>query len=246
MCTVAFVPRPESGYVLGHNRDEARARTRGVPPERYTQGGRLVLAPRDPDGGGTWIGVHDGAVSACILNATEIDPHRLPVEPESRGRILVELLHLDGADTIGAHLEGIKVRLGGVRAFHLVVAEPPHEERPARSVRFRWDGSCLTRDDHDGPRLYVSSSLNQTGAEQARDASWRRLLETSPEPDGNTLQKWLASHEPQRGPLSVCMHRPEAKTVSRTLVSVAPGVVEMGYLSGAPCSPEADEIFQRL
>jgi hypothetical protein len=246
MCTVAFVPCAASGYLLGHNRDEARARSRAVPPERHTKGDRRIVAPRDPEGGGTWIGVHDGGVCASILNASEIDQQRLPVRLESRGRILSELLHLDGADSVGTHLDGIQVRLGRIRAFHLVIVEPPREGRPARSVRFRWDGKHLGRDDHDGPRLYVSSSLDQSRAEQTRDASWRRLLDTNPEPDRTTLRRWLASHEPQRGPLSVCMHRPEARTVSRTLVTVAPGGIEMAYLSGAPCSPEADEIIQRM
>ena len=246
MCTEAFVPQPGSGYLLGHNRYEARSRSRGVPPVRYVRQDRVVLAPHDPDGGGTWIGLHDGGVSACMLNATESDPERLPVEPESRGRILSELLHLDGADSIGDHLGDIGARLGGVRAFHLVIAEPPREGCLAPSVRFRWDGKRLARDDHHGPRLYVSSSLDQSGAEQARDASWKRLLDTNPEPDKITLKQWLASHEPQRGPLSVCMHRPEARTVSRTFLTVAPGSVEMAYLSGSPCSPERDEIVQRL
>ena len=246
MCTVAFVPRQRDGYLLGHNRDELRSRSRGIAPERRRRGDRVLLAPRDPDGGGSWIGVHDGGLTVCILNATEEHPERLPAVPESRGRILSELLHFDDADAVGAHLDAIGDRLRDVRAFHLVVAERPRTGRQARSVRFRWDGRHLARDDHEGPWLYVSSSLDQTGAEQMRAASWRKLLDASPEPDGPALRRWLASHEPERGPLSVCMHRPEARTVSRAVIAVGPGVIEMAYLSGSPCAPEADEVVERI
>lgn len=246
MCTVAFVPLPAGGYRLGHNRDERRARSRGLPPRRHTRAGVTFLAPSDPDGGGTWIGVNDSGLTMCLLNASEPRPGRLPPEPPSRGAVLRELLHLEGAGEVEARLEEQRSKLANVRAFHLVVAEPAAPGRPSRSVRFRWDGESLERDDHEGPRLYVSSSLDPTGAERERCHSWHDLLRSHPEPDGATLRAWLCSHEPERGPLSVCMHRPEARTVSRTLVTVAGGEIEMAYLDGSPCTPDGPEITLRL
>jgi hypothetical protein len=246
MCTVAFVPLEEGGYALGHNRDERRSRSRGLPPELRERDGRTVLAPRDPDGGGTWIAVHDGGVTLCLLNAVEGRPERLPTEPKSRGLILWEMLHLDGADAIESRLAAARSELPEVRPFHLVVAEPSRNGRPAVSVRFRWDGSTLERDDHEGPRLYVSSSLDPTGAERTRASSWRRLLERHGTIGPAVLRGWLASHEPERGPLSVCMHRPEAKTVSRTLITVTPKGIELAYLEGSPCKPVDPELLLRL
>lgn len=246
MCTVAFVPLRGRGYLLGHNRDERRDRPRGVAPARREHDGRSFLAPLDPEGQGTWIGTHDGAVSMCVLNASESHPERLPPEPESRGAVVLEMLHLDHADAVSSHLAKMKERLRAVRSFHVVVAEPPRAALEARSVRFRWDGRRLERDDHEGSHLYVSSSLDQTGAETARESSWRRLLGTRGESDPERLRQWLASHDPERGPLSVCMHRAEAKTVSRTLVTVEPGRIEMAYLDGSPCNPASDELIVRL
>ena len=175
MCTVAFVPLRGGGYVLGHNRDERRTRSRGLPPERLERDGRTVVAPRDPDGGGTWIGLHDDGATFCMLNATESRPERLPPEPISRGLILWEMLHLDGADAIGTRLAELEDELRGVRAFHLVVAEPSRGGRPASSTRFRWDGGALERDHHEGARLYVSSSLDPTAEDglSRRDDAWR-------------------------------------------------------------------------
>lgn len=246
MCTVAFVPLDGGGYVLGHNRDERRSRSRGLPPKRLRCAGRTVIAPRDPDGGGTWIGVHDGGATSCILNASESRPERLPSEPKSRGLILWEMLRLDGADSIGDRLAEVESELREVRSFHLVVAEPARDGRPAVSVRFRWDGDTLERDDHGGPRLYVSSSLDPTGAEEARTRSWARLRERHGAIEPGVLREWLASHEPERGPLSVCMHRPEAKTVSRTLVTVTANEIELAYLEGSPCAPTAPDLRIRI
>jgi len=101
--------------------------------------------------------------------------------------ILWEMLHLDGADPIGNRLVELKSELREVRSFHLVVAEPSRDGRPAVSVRFRWDGDTLDRDDHEGPYLYVSSSLGQTGAEEARASSWARLRERHATIDAGVL-----------------------------------------------------------
>jgi hypothetical protein len=248
MCTVAFVPLPSGGYLLGHNRDESRARARGLPPELHAGAGRAFLAPLDPDGGGTWIGVHDGGVTMCVLNAAEPDPSRLPPVPRSRGLVLRDLLPLDGAGALALHLESEAARgaLRDVRAFHIVAAEPGRGGRPARSARLCWNGTGLAFDRHEGPRLYVSSSLDQDGAERERGRSWRRLLGAHPLPDAGRVRAWLASHEPERGPLSVCMHRPEARTVSRTLVTVAAGRIELAYLDGSPCEASSQEVVLTL
>ena len=236
MCTVAFLAEATGGYLLGHNRDESRSRSRGLPPTRLWAGDRTVLAPRDPDGGGVWIGVNDAGVTLCLLNAAEADASRLPPAPKSRGLVQAEALHLDSIQTAVEHLARTRAVLDGVRAFHLVVVEPGTRGRPPRVGRFRWDGLRARWDHPVGPSsLFVSSSLDQAAAERERFASWDRLLARERSPDRDRLARWLASHEPERGPLSVCMHRPEARTVSRTLVRVSGATAEMAYVDGPPC-----------
>ena len=62
-----------------------------------------------------------------------------------------------------------------------------------------------------------------------------------------TLQHERRSgHEPVRGPLSVCMHRDGAGTVSRTLVEVTPEAAAMRYLAGPPCTPRGPEALARI
>ncbi len=235
MCTVAVLPRLGGGYLLGHNRDESVARGRGIPPERFSGGERAFLAPRDPDGGGTWISVNDAGVSLCLLNATEVDPTRLPGEPRSRGLVAWDAADLSSIASIADRLSHASATLEHVRAFHLVVAEPGAEGHPPRVGRLRWDGIRAVWDHHDGPWLFASSSKDQSGVERERGASWRRYLAGAVHRDRDSLCAWLARHEPEMGPLAVCMHRPDARTVSRTLIEVSAEAAEMAYLDGAPC-----------
>ena len=134
MCTVAFLLEADGGYLLGHNRDEGIGRERGLPPRLYRLADRSFLAPRDPEGGGTWIGVNDTGLTLGILNAAEPEPSRLPPEPTSRGRVLWDLLPLDDVREVERRLEADRNRLATVRAFDLVAAELGDASTPARAA----------------------------------------------------------------------------------------------------------------
>lgn len=246
MCTVAFIPRPGGGYLLGHNRDELRSRAAGLPPERHDRSGKSFLAPRDPDGGGTWIGVNEAGMTLCLLNAAERAPSRLPEEPRSRGLVLWDLLDLGGGDAVGARLQQTRALLCEVRAFHLVAVEPGGADREAMSAHWTWNGERLTRELREGPTMYVSSSYDQAAVERERGAAWQRLLRQHTAPDETALSRWLASTGETPGPFSVCMSRSNAVTVSRTLVRVGGGKIEMSYLDGPPCEPSSREWKVRL
>lgn len=257
MCTVAFLPLDGGGYLLGHNRDESVRRPRGLPPELRREKGRAFLAPRDPEGNGSWIGANDSGVTLCILNAAETDPSRLPASPVSRGLVLWRLLHLDSIEAAEENLDGMRNLLDEVRAFHLVVAARGGRDRHPRGSLplagwFRWNGSALTRGVQEGPALFVSSGFDQERAERERGGQWREFLaglqegapaggrgKDSPARIALVLGRWLASHTPSRGALSVCMHRSDARTVSRTLVVVDGDRAELHYHDGPPCEESA-------
>jgi hypothetical protein len=258
VCTVAILPLAGGGFLLGHNRDESVRRSRGIPPRRYLRDGRAFLAPRDPDGGGTWIGLNEAGAAMCLLNAAEPDPARLPPVPLSRGRILWEILHLDTLDAVVASLRRSRPRLSEVRAFDLVAAAP--RRSGARAVRIRWDGRRLREEPGRPPALFVSSGFDPSGAERARGAAWRSFLEairgrSDPDALRDALAAWMAGHAPGKGALSVCMHRREARTVSRSLVIAPaggrggrgrPGGLRFAYHDGAPCDGGAPETVRRL
>ena len=245
MCTVAFVPLAAGGYLLGHNRDERSARRPGEAPRLLGSARCRALAPRDPEGGGTWIVLNAAGVTVCALNAAEANPARLPAEPRSRGLIVRDLACVRGIDEARVWLEEAREVLAWTRAFHLVTAEPGWRTGTARVARFRWDGLEADWETAEEPALFVSSLLQPAEVERERSARWRAHAEAGPI-DGAALAAFLASHEPARGPLSVCMHRREAGTVSRTLVEVVPGGATMRYRPGPPCAPSGPETVGTL
>jgi uncharacterized protein with NRDE domain len=91
MCTLSWwVTESERGIVF--NRDERRTRSRGeVPRVVDSASGRRILMPRDPDAGGTWMGVNDAGLIVALLNNY---PFHAPRRPDqiSRGQLVVELL----------------------------------------------------------------------------------------------------------------------------------------------------------
>jgi hypothetical protein len=246
MCTLAFVPLPPDGYLLGHNRDERKERARGLPPAESVRDDIAVVHPTDPDAGGTWIGASALGATLAILNAKEPEGRALPPAPPSRGLVLLDLLPVGSIAAAVERLRALERDLAAVRSFHLVVAQPGTAGAPPRIARFRWNGTEGVWEESTGPRLFVSSSLSGSGTEQARENAWRRFLEGRRSLDAASLVGWLASHEPERGPRSVCMHRPEGGTVSRTLVEVSEEAVVMRYLPGPPCEPQGAERVVRI
>jgi hypothetical protein len=235
MCTVAFVPLPGGGYLLGHNRDERRGRAPGQPPSLLELPGCRALAPRDPEAGGTWIALNGAGVTVCVLNAAERRPERLPGTPRSRGLLVRDLACAPSLAAARARLERAADVLAVTRAFHLVVAEPG-----ARVGRFRWDGVEKAWEQGDAPALFVSSLLQPVEVERERSAGWRARMAGGPL-DRDALAAFLSGHEPERGPRSVCMHREDAGTVSRTLVEVTAEGSAMRYQPGPPCTPSGPE-----
>jgi hypothetical protein len=61
--------------------------------------------------------------------------------------------------------------------------------------------------------------------------AWRRRDAASAE----WLRGLHASHAPVRGSFSICMHRPDAATISYTEVAFTAGDLTMRYHAGHPC-----------
>ena len=246
MCTVAFVPTARGGYLLAHNRDERRSRPRGLPPRRFLRDKIAVLAPRDPEGGGTWIAVNACGITLCILNAEEKNPGRLPEQPRSRGLIVWDHLAARSLNELRSRFHPAVGDLSDVRAFHVVAVEPGSSRRPARVARVRWDGVQVRWDDRETAALFVSSGVDPQGALHDRRASWGRLLRARSQPDVESLSNWMTSHEPKRGATSVCVHRRGVATVCRTIISADGANIAMHYKAGPPCDPSASESRHRF
>lgn len=91
MCTVTFIPKSETDFILTSNRDEAPGRAT-FPPQIYTEDGVDTLYPRDAVAGGTWIGVSKRKRAVTLMNGGFVAHKRKPYYGRSRGLIVKDLL----------------------------------------------------------------------------------------------------------------------------------------------------------
>lgn len=227
MCTVTLIAR-DDGFRLGMNRDEQRTRPLALPPERACIDGVECLYPREP-GGGTWIGVNALGTGFALINwyAIRAQPRG---RAGSRGQIIPSILSLREPDAVEVALRYRD--LSNTRPFRLI-AIMPHLRQ---ITEWRWDLTALGRADHPWQTsTWISSGHDEHGAQRSRGDVFNQRLG---EPDAGSA-KWLrklhASHEPECGPYSTCMHRTDAVTVSYTEIAVKPEAVELHYHAGSPC-----------
>ena len=256
MCTVSFVPGlTDGGYVLVTNRDESPRRGPAEPPSIVERSGRRICAPRDSDAGGTWISVDDRGRTLCLLNGD--GARRVPVDPgvPSRGLLVFELAASDDPASLWPGLQR-RQRAGRLhqQPFRLLQATPGTAGAPAGLMNVAWDGNELQRQVVSGPYLETSSGLEPEAVRRFRRDRFERLLEEVAGDPGQLLPSrssrlldWHRSHDPdvpEGDHRSVCMHRPEAHTVSRTAVEVRGEEVEMRYQPGPPCQQGEETVLR--
>jgi transport and Golgi organization protein 2 len=221
MCTLSWRPEP-CGFELWFSRDERRGRAPARAPELHQVGGVPFLAPRDPEGGGSWLTVNARGLALALLN-----DYGAPTRSgrfESRGVLVLSLAAARGFDEVAERLHPRE--LGVYRPFELIAFAPGEVVH-----RFAWNGRELTIERGAvGP--FASSAVAHGEARTARRA---RFAATVRAPTSQELERFHREHSPARGPLSTCMHRADAKTVSLARVRVSRDRVAMAYAPGSPC-----------
>jgi hypothetical protein len=232
MCTVSFLPKSH-GFYLAMNRDERLDRSRALAPTIVDIENRRAVFPSEPTGG-TWISANDAGVCLALINW-----HRVERQPKndvvSRGQVVRALASKSGTDEIA---DGIaKLPLRKLPAFRLIAIVPSEK----LVTEWRWNLEWLTMRGYDWQRQHwFSSGFDERRAELER----QRICDAARTHQPATSLTWLRqlhrSHAPKRGPFSICMHRPDAMTVSYTEVAVSKQRATMRYKPGASCSNGAN------
>lgn len=227
MCTVTFIAQ-QDGYLLGMNRDESLARADGLPPARHKVNGRSVLSPSAPNAG-TWIALNDSGAALALINwyfVTERIEHGIV----SRGEVVKAVETADSPDLANSWLTELPLKR--INPFRLIGIFPVSGE----VVEWRWNLKRLVRSEECWrTQQWISSGFDEPAAQCARGQAFRHALERMPNPGLNWLRKLHSSHASGPGPLSTCMHRSDAATVSYTEISVSPRAGTMRYHAGTPC-----------
>jgi uncharacterized protein with NRDE domain len=196
MCTLLAVV-PEAGDVLqvAANRDEFLARP-ALPPARWP-GAPSVLAPRDVQAGGTWLGVNAHRLFVAVTNrhGAAHDARRA-----SRGQLVADALRQPSVEALHARLAGLGPT--SYNPFHLFYADAS-----GHAGLTVCDGTAI-RQRFLPPGLHVLTERSfGAGDDSARVARAKASL---PESKGRLgLAGWrkvLSAHSAQDARAGTCIH----------------------------------------
>jgi uncharacterized protein with NRDE domain len=201
MCTLlAVVPAVGGVLQVAANRDEYLARP-ASPPHRWP-GTPAVLAPRDEQAKGTWLGVNAHGLFVGVTNrrGVERDARLL-----SRGQLVVDALRADSVEALHQRLAGLGRAV--YNPFHLLYADAR-----GRAGLTAWDGTRLVQRwlapglhvlteqslgaGDDGARVARAEAALAEGAGQVPLEAWKAVLGVHSLTD---LRQGTCIHAPEVG-----------------------------------------------
>jgi len=210
------------------NRDEKLTRPTGLPPKEKRVNGRGVISPSEA-GGGTWIAVNDHGATLALINWYSITA-RVDGKGVSRGEVVNSASAAISPDSADGALHGLP--LNRINPFRLIGVFPTTTE----IVEWRWNLNQLVRKRHRWKsQQWISSGFDEPAAQRVRGRTFRQAQKQESAGTLDWLRRLHRSHVPETGPLSTCMHRVDAATVSYTEISVSAPVAALRYHAGAPC-----------
>jgi uncharacterized protein with NRDE domain len=230
VCTVSVL-RLGTGARIACNRDEQRSRPVALPPALHRVGGRNAAWPTDPAAGGTWVGVNDAGLALTLLNVTITPGAKRKGITRSRGAIIPLLLGCESMDL--ALGQAGALRPAHHAPFRLVLVNARQAAEVASDgTQLRVTGPRALAE----PLLFTSSGLDDDRVAWPR----RRLFAERMLAAGADAAAQVAFHRhhwPGREHLSVCMRRPDARTVSCTTVTLGREEGRLDYHPEAPDTP---------
>jgi hypothetical protein len=178
--------------------------------------------PLDPQSGGTWIGMNDAGIAMAVLNRTVAGDRRPANPPASRGTVVPRLLRQRTLHDVKS--AAMDLPLHGCEPFTLVAVSRQ------TVVSMVHDGRNLTFQSStlSTPLLFTSSSLGDHIVITPRRQLFAALVERGAAPRSGQLA-FHCHWWPDRPEISVRMSRPDAATVSRTIVDVASNRLAIHY-----------------
>ncbi len=166
MCVAAFAwqAHPRWRLVLAGNRDEFHARP--AAPLAHWDDVPGVIAGRDLEAGGTWLGVHQAGRCALVTNVRDL---RAPQDGRSRGWLASDWLR-DGQGALAAS-DALRAHAPDYRPFNLLLADHAH---------------CVWTSNRPQPRQAVVAPGVHSLSNAALDSGWPKALTLA-----RRLEAWL-------------------------------------------------------
>jgi hypothetical protein len=220
------------------NRDELRTRKPAAAPRIEQRNGVSFIAPLDGDHGGSWIAVNQFGLSLGLLNRFDDSSRGITRDYKSRGLLLPELIDCSTLKMVTERIDDAKCsRFRPFTLVALVTGQP--------AMVIEWTGSeTITKSHAENLMPITSSSLREGNVVLERKGQFQAMVSERSRVDDDLLFQFHRSHLPERGPASVCMHRPDARTVSMSTVTVTQKAVEFVYHPNSPCQPAMADRLQ--
>jgi hypothetical protein len=220
MCTVSWIHEP-GGYQLFCNRDEKLTRGKAKPPRNAVRDGVRFLAPVDADFGGTWIATNEFGLSLSLLNGAPGPSFR------SRGLLVLDLISLP---SIAALVDRVTtLDLSPYAPFALAGVEA---QEPAAVVEWNGDRAAFSF-PNESHFMLTSSSFDSGRVREKRGEEYSELTSLGCTPE--LLADFHKGHGETPSAYSICMHRPDAETVSFSWIHASCAATEFTYYDQAPC-----------
>jgi uncharacterized protein with NRDE domain len=235
MCTLILLDRvvPQMPVVAATNRDEFFARPAAAPALARGSAGRPALvAPRDLDAGGTWMGVNARGVFVGLTNRPVAEK---PMGARSRGLLVLDALAQPSAEAVAAELE--RQERAHYAPFNLLASDG----RETWLIRRTPEGQSVRALD---PGLHVVCNRDP---EDPSSEKVRRIekevagIDLGLHPDGlrSQLFSMLRRHVSASNPFeNSCVHTAEYGTRSSSVILLGAARSAYWYADGAPCQSE--------
>jgi len=201
------------------NRDERRSRSQGLPP--FVWPNTDLLAPQDPDAGGTWIGVRPDGTWACLLNGYLDYAGKTIDQPMTRGRLIP--LILGGRDPLSTlHTED----LHKTHAFRLWIGSSEGVQD------IFWDGETLKARPAsflDRFAFVTSSSVDQQNVKEKRAQVFEDWVDDGAKHQENGLPTLLTGAGGLNASDAIAMTREHSHSKSCTQITVIHDAIRMQH-----------------
>ena len=243
MCTLIAFWRSVPGYdlVIGMNRDESAMRP--ADPPSILEGTPVIVAPRDRQAGGTWVGASGTGLLVALSNRRG----RTSTSARSRGQLVLEALRQPSVPAVDVFLQR-EIREHAYNFWNLLAAS-------RKDFRFfRYDGELSMSRGHEGLNVLTNEGGNV--ATEPKVQLVQGLLAKTPaqsiEDVIRALQRALRTHASGTNGVGLCVHFEGGGTVSSTILGLSnadPGENVLLYTDGSPCTtPYRDyrDVIHRL
>lgn len=160
MCTVTYIPKSNTNYILTSNRDESVNRAQALSPIISKIGFVNVLFPKDALKGGTWIGVTEQNRTVCLLNGA-FEKHTVTNDyVKSRGLVVLDFLK---SNDINSFIESYSLK--GIEPFTVIIIDMG---KVLSLIELKWDGLQKYVAVKDSSECHIWSSCTLYSKEETK------------------------------------------------------------------------------